>query len=313
MAKKKEVWSSPDPANGNLSRCFRDWGFFHYWFRAVEANAPWVRYIYLVTDHQIPKFLKTDHPKLKIVFHEDYIPAQYLPTFSSHTIELNMHRLPGLSEHFVYFNDDTFLNRPVKKEDFFRRGKPCYSMLERPLGIDYPISMIHSIVLSDMGVVNRHFHRKDTILKPWLYASPRYGMWLLKNLFMLPFPTYQHFADHHVPCPFLKSTLEEVWRAEEAVLDETCRHRFRAYGDVNQYLFRYWDIARGNFAPWYRRCDYFTVKPETVAQCVNSILKGERPMLCLNDGGEVAQFDAISAELQNAFQTRYPGISSFEK
>ena len=311
--KKRDHYAVPDDKEGNRPERFRDWELFHYWFRAVEENAPWVRCIYLVTDHQTPHFLYTDHPKLKIVFHEQFIPEKYLPTFSSHTIELNMHRLPGLSEFFVYFNDDMFLNRPMKEKDFFRRGKPCYSMIERPLEIGYPVSMMQSVVLSDMGVVNRHFQRKDSLRRLWLYASLRYGKWFLKNLLMLPFHTYQHFEDHHMPCPFLKSTLKEVWQAEEAVLDETCRHRFRTYGDVNQYLFRYWDIARGNFAPWYRQCDYYSVKPENISQCVHSIVKGEHPMLCLNDGGEEAQFDALCAALQKAFLARYPKPSSFEK
>ncbi len=311
--KKRDYHAVPGDNEGNRLEHFRDWEFFRYWFRAVEENAPWVRNIYLVTDHQVPLFLRTGHPKLRIVFHEEYIPAKYLPTFSSHTIELNMHRLPGLSEHFVYFNDDVFLNCPVKKEDFFHNGKPCYSMVERPLEISYPIGMMQSIVLSNMGIVNRHFHRKDTIRRPWLYANPRYGKWIFKNCLMLPFSTYQHFADHHMPCPFLKSTLNEVWEAEEAVLDETCCHRFRTYGDVNQYLFRYWDIAKGNFAPWYKQCDYFSVNMENIAQCTHSILKGEHSMLCLNDGGEKAHFYVLCAALQKAFQTRYPQPCSFEK
>lgn len=88
---------------------FRDWENLQYWFRGVEKFAPWVNHIYFVTWGHIPSWLNTDHPKLTVVKHEDYIPKQYLPTFSSHPIELNMHRIRGLSEQFVYFNDDTFI------------------------------------------------------------------------------------------------------------------------------------------------------------------------------------------------------------
>ncbi|WP_331836427.1 hypothetical protein [Erysipelothrix piscisicarius] len=73
----------------------------------------WVNNVYLITYGHLPDFLNVDHPKLKIINHTDYIPSDYLPTFSSHTIELNMHRIEGLSEHFVYFNDDMFLNQPM--------------------------------------------------------------------------------------------------------------------------------------------------------------------------------------------------------
>ncbi|MDE8070900.1 stealth family protein, partial [Erysipelothrix rhusiopathiae] len=95
---------------------YRDWDIFKYWFRAVEMYAPWVNNVYLITYGHLPEFLNVDHPKLKIINHTDYIPKEYLPTFSSHAIELNMHRIEGLSEHFVYFNDDMFLNKPVTPE-----------------------------------------------------------------------------------------------------------------------------------------------------------------------------------------------------
>lgn len=85
---------------------YRDWDILKYWFRGVEKYAPWVHKIYFVTCGQKPDWLNENHDKLVLVNHEDYIPHEYLPTFSSHTIELNFHRIKNLSEHFVYFNDD---------------------------------------------------------------------------------------------------------------------------------------------------------------------------------------------------------------
>lgn len=72
---------------------FRDWDNLRYWFRAVEAYAPWVNRIHFITWGHLPEWLNTAHPKLNIVTHQDYIPQAYLPTFNSHTIELNMHRI----------------------------------------------------------------------------------------------------------------------------------------------------------------------------------------------------------------------------
>ena len=103
---------------------YRDWDLLHYWFRAVEKYAPWVRRIHFVTCGQIPAWMNVNHPKLHIVNHKDYIPEAYLPTFNSHTIELNMHRIEGLAEQFVYFNDDMYITRPVYPEDFFVKGQP---------------------------------------------------------------------------------------------------------------------------------------------------------------------------------------------
>ena len=103
---------------------YRDWGILKYWFRCVEKNAPWVNKIYFVSDSQKPEWLNEKHPKIKIIDHKDFIPKEYLPTFSSHTIELNIHRIPGLSENFVYFNDDMFIVNKVKPNTFFKHGKP---------------------------------------------------------------------------------------------------------------------------------------------------------------------------------------------
>ena len=83
---------------------YREWGLLPYWFRGVEKFAPWVRKIHFICDQEPPAWLNTDHPKLHIVRHEDYLPDVYRPAFSSHPIELNMHRIPGLSEQFVYYN-----------------------------------------------------------------------------------------------------------------------------------------------------------------------------------------------------------------
>ena len=103
---------------------FRDWGLLRFWFRGVEKFAPWVNKVHFVTYGHLPEWLNTDHPKINIVKHTDYIPEEYLPTFNSHTIELNLHRIPGLAEQFVYFNDDTFLLKSVLPEDFFENGLP---------------------------------------------------------------------------------------------------------------------------------------------------------------------------------------------
>ena len=85
---------------------FRDNGFLKYWFRGVEKFAPWVRKIHFVTCGQKPDWLDENHPKINLVNHSDFIPEQFLPTYNSVVIERYLHKIPDLSEHFVYFNDD---------------------------------------------------------------------------------------------------------------------------------------------------------------------------------------------------------------
>ena len=121
--KRRRAFFSPEEKdNGSTENRFRDWGLLRYWFRGAECFAPWVNRIFFVTDGQIPPWLNREHPRLRIVSHEEYIPPQYLPTFNSNVIELWLHRIPELAEQFVLFNDDMYLIAPVASEDFFKRG-----------------------------------------------------------------------------------------------------------------------------------------------------------------------------------------------
>lgn len=151
---------------------YRDWGLLRYWFRGVEAFTPWVNRIHFITWGHLPPWLNTQHPKLHIVRHEDYIPAEYLPTFSSHVIELNMHKVDGLSRQFVYFNDDMFLLRPLKETDFFRNGLPCDSALMNPVATDDLCKpgnggKIFSIPYNNVQYLNRDFDMRQSMKEHW--------------------------------------------------------------------------------------------------------------------------------------------------
>ena len=98
---------------------YRDSDELRYSLRSVVKYAPWARRIYLVTANQVPHWLNTAHPQLRLVSHEDIFPNKsHLPVFSSPAIEAHLHRIPGLSKHFIYFNDDVFLGSQTLPEDF---------------------------------------------------------------------------------------------------------------------------------------------------------------------------------------------------
>jgi hypothetical protein len=90
-----------------------------YALRSLEMYAGFVRHVYLVTDSQIPAWLDPDAEGLTVVDHREILPAEALPVFNSHAIESRLHHIPGLSEHYLYFNDDVFISRPVRAEHFF--------------------------------------------------------------------------------------------------------------------------------------------------------------------------------------------------
>jgi len=87
--------------------------------RSVELYAPWINRIFIVTAGQVPAWLNVDHPKVQIVDHSAIIPAEHLPAFNSTVIERFIGRIPNLSEHFLYANDDTFFAAPLQPGNFF--------------------------------------------------------------------------------------------------------------------------------------------------------------------------------------------------
>ncbi|OHT14117.1 hypothetical protein TRFO_03142 [Tritrichomonas foetus] len=95
-----------------------------YSLRSVYKNIPWVRKIFLVTARQKPYWLNLDIPelenKIEIISHEEIFPRSFdVPSYNSYGIEFCLHRIPNLSEHFIYMNDDMFIGRPLYQSFFF--------------------------------------------------------------------------------------------------------------------------------------------------------------------------------------------------
>ncbi|KAK3558254.1 hypothetical protein QTP86_013948 [Hemibagrus guttatus] len=103
---------------------FEDNEELRYSLRSVERHAPWVRHIFIVTNGQIPSWLNLDNPRVTVVTHEDIFQNQsHLPTFSSPAIETHIHRIPGLSQKFIYLNDDVLFGKDVWPDDFYSHSK----------------------------------------------------------------------------------------------------------------------------------------------------------------------------------------------
>ena len=103
-----------------------------YSLRSVQKYLPWINHIYIITDDQVPSWLNVENPLISIVDHRDIVPAEFLPTFNSAALELFIHRIPGLSEHFIYANDDMFVGSPLTPDFFFNAsGHPIVILREK--------------------------------------------------------------------------------------------------------------------------------------------------------------------------------------
>lgn len=308
---EKEEYDTSYKGDKRTNR-YRSWENLQFLFRGIEKNLPWVRRIHFVTWGHVPLWLNEEHPKLNIVKHQDYIPSQYLPTFSSHPIELNMHRIDGLSQQFIYANDDTFFLRPLDEEDFFVNGLPCDSSIEnvhqfKKGGIDH-------IIANNLEVLNANFNKKESIksIKNKWYSF-RYGKKLLKNIYLYPFANFVGFENPHMPIPYLKATFEEVWKSEPEILEKTCNNKFRSNEDVNQWLFRYWQLASGNFHPQKPNKGVFFSIGKDDELIKRAITRQEFAMICLSDDDVFLNFEKEKEFLVECFEQIFPEKSSFEK
>ena len=106
-----------------------------YSLRSAEKHAPWIRKFFIVTDNQTPDWLDITNPKIQLIDHKEILPEISLPCFNASVIESYVYKIPGLSEHFLFANDDTFFNADVLPDFFFAKdGFPIVRLKKKTFG-----------------------------------------------------------------------------------------------------------------------------------------------------------------------------------
>ena len=291
---------------------FRDYGFLKYWFRGVEKFAPWVRKVHFVTCGQKPDWLNENHPKLSLINHSDYIPKQYLPVFNSSLIEIYLHKIPGLADNFVYFNDDFFIINNISKERFFKNGLPNDIAAFR---YNSGMGLWSKCLINNIKIINERFD-KHTVLKrdhnKWY--NPDYGKKSRITRLMKPYDKFITLITPHNAQPYLKSTFEEVWDYAGDKLTKASENRFRSPEDYTQELFRTWQICQSNFEPYntYKDTKMFPLVLRS-KQAIKAIYDQKYKLICLNDNAHIRNYEKVMQELEKAFETILPEKSVFEK
>ena len=300
FAAQRAGFEAPDSAIKGAATCdarFISRQELRYSLRSIAEYAPWVRNIYIVTNGQVPAWLDTTEPRVQVISHDQIIPAEYLPTFNSHVIESCLHRIPGLAEHYVYFNDDVMLLRPVNVTDFFTETGLMRGFVSRAMVPDEPES-----------------------------AADTPSMLAIKNARSLIFDQTGHrlsakFA--HTYQPQLKSVAQENERIYADAF-HTCRqNKFRHKTDVLCTSFLHPCMAyvtgKGVFSEtsaW-----YFNIHDLKAKSFYSEMLrlKGQSdcPLsVCLNDNvadEPALEFPDYDQCLRNFMASYYPNPASFEK
>ncbi|AGL20393.1 hypothetical protein L083_6883 [Actinoplanes sp. N902-109] len=242
-----------------------------YSLRSLHCFAPWVNHIYLVTDDQVPEWLDPAAPGITLVSHREIFgDTGTLPTFNSQAIESRLHRIPGLSEHFLYLNDDVFLGRPVSPELFFTPGGltrffPSNAQVDAaPRRPDDPPA-------DSAGKNNRELIRTA------------FGRVLSRKMM-------------HTPHPSRISILREIEERFSAYVSATAGHQFRHPDDIAMLssLQQYYAYLTGRAAPGTIAYTYADLaNPATPFKLARLLRHRDLDTFCLND---TDSDDAVAAE-----------------
>jgi len=181
-----DLKSKYNGGNRNIDNRDRSVDELRYSLRSFEKYLPWHKgTIYIVTPNQVPVWLNTDNPRIKVINQDDIIPEEGNPTFNSFLMEMYLDRIPGITERFVYLNDDYFFRSYTHPCFFFAEknfAPKFYLGRKVPYGMDKAIEMnkekdklsmirkFQSAVFYTNGIVKEAFG--NSIYIRWLEHSP---------------------------------------------------------------------------------------------------------------------------------------------
>ena len=296
---------------------FQCWDNLHLWFRAIERCMPWVNRIFLITCGHEPDFLNANNERLRLVKHDEYIPSDYLPTFNSNTIEMNIHRIPDLSEKFILFSDDVFPLAPIEEEYYFKNDQVCDEAVENIItttSFGAVSRATRYAQVNNMFIINKYFKKREVQKKNWdKWYCEDYGDRLGRTKACSYWYDFPGFYDPHMANAMKKSTLAKLWELEPEALDAGSRDRFRGAADVTQYLIRYWQICSGDFVPRRTQGKVWFPTIETYKDVVNAIDNRSYPMISFNENCTPDEFEVMKRDINEALERLFPEKSSFEK
>ena len=265
---------------------FRGNPHFVYLFRGIEKYAPWINNVFLIVQcsSQVPKWINQN--RVKIILHEDIIPSEYLPVFNSQAIEMFLHKIPGLSEKFLYANDDTYIVGDMHPEDFFtedNKVKTSFNRCKYGSDEDMPLwkkALINSAMLTNKIEAEELKHEGKCL-------SPMHSI-----------------------RPYFKSKIEEVHEQYSTEIFNSIS-KFRESKNFTVYLYDFYLKSLGA-----------TVKKNYTSVCFSSISSvglictaiinpNIYKTICINDTTEEEDRKRI-ATITKHFESQFPNLSKYE-
>ena len=264
-----------------LTKRYRDWGTLKYLLRGIETCLPFIRNVYLVvsSDSQVPQW--ADRSVLHVIRHEDIIPADHLPLFNSASIEMFLHRIPGLDEKYLYFNDDFFPVSECREDEFFEGDKAV---------THYARHILATNLYKRQVKASDAFARKAAGLGP----SP---------LFLRP---------QHICAPMIRSLCEQLYFAHEQEILARVSPLREPY-NLCQYVFSDYFMHLGRAVDRRISNTHFSLAASSVSSIVSFLSNPSTHFACINDVTMPDdKFRYCQEAVLGAFGSRFPVKSRFE-
>ena len=201
-----------------------------------------------------------------------------------------------------------FVVAPVKPTDFFVNGLPR-DVAIRNIPMLYKIGHIN---LNCINIINKEFAFSSQFKQHfWKWMNYRYGIQCIRSLFFLPFVEFTGAKNMHVANAYLKDTFVEVWDKCGDELDKTCQHKFRSVLDIDQWLFKYWQIVSGKFYPqWYNYGKAYGI--QDTKRLERDLRQKKTKLICLQDCEGWDDISQLKIEVIQIFEREFPVKSTFE-
>jgi len=290
-------------STGHHTTRFLNNGELYFCIASLRKFAPWLQNIYIVTDNQVPEFLTSEIQKklnIRIVDHREIFESYEwaLPTFNSMSIETAIWRIPGLSEQFIYLNDDFILTAPVEVNDFFHEDKVVLRGKWKKM-INYSPGRI---------IVNNFLNR---------FIKKLFGLTRSLNLLTqirsarLSGFEKKYFYSPHVPHPIRTKTVKNFYEENPNEFRKNINHPFRSTDQHTiQYLANHIEIKNGN-ALIQSPDDAVTINGELdlksiIFRKIEMIKGGNVKFLCIQ--GYESMHEQVQKEIQVLFDSIFPDI-----
>lgn len=269
------IYKGPCKGESNTINRYRSWDNLIYVFRGIEKNLPFINKVHFIVmqDSQVPKWINREN--VHIVYHKDYIPEKFLPTFNSCTLELFMNNIPELSEYYLYGNDDTFPILELYPNELYENGYPRIRMSEYNLNYHTRIE-------------DESFNRQCE--NSYLISTQEFA------------DIHKTYRPAHTIIPIIKTSGLHLWKLYDTEFENSIS-MFREHKNINQYIYTNYKYAESNykFTHISNMCKYLNMK--NIQNVVDEIKSQKSKILCINDAVLTAPFEFAKEHINNALSS----------